>query len=212
MIIAAIYSHNGGQELMQQRYIAELAEIEAILAAVDGETYRTKRSQEKPTAGKYFYNPPALNKAIKSEFQSRNWQKHRERCDYSNQHYTPGYMPSSTAKGAFREMDFVRNRVGVEVQFGKYAFAIYNVCAKMTIFHKLGVIDVGVEIVPVKDLVDNMSTGITYFEQFVWDLEMRGVSNIDLPVLILGVASVYNPSVTVPQETILPDPETDQGE
>jgi hypothetical protein len=26
------------------------------------------------------------------------------------------------------------------------------------------------------------------FEQFVWDLEQRGVSNIDIPVMILGVA------------------------
>ena len=84
-------------------------------------------------------------------------------------------------------MDFVKNRVGVEIQFGKYAFMVYNVCAKMTIFHNLGVIDVGVEIVPVKDFVVEMSSGISYFEQFVWDLEQRGVGNIDIPVLILGI-------------------------
>lgn len=45
----------------------------------------------------------------------------------------------------------------------------------------------GVEIVPVKDLADEMSTGVSYFEQFVWDLNNRGISNIDLPVLILGI-------------------------
>ena len=64
---------------------------------------------------------------------------------------------------------------------------VYNVCAKMTIFQKLGHIDCGVEIVPIKTLADHMSTGVSYFEQFVWDLEQRGVSNIDIPVLILGV-------------------------
>ncbi|MDM8564760.1 BglII/BstYI family type II restriction endonuclease [Candidatus Halobeggiatoa sp. HSG11] len=79
-------------------------------------------------------------------------------------------------------------KVGVEVQFGKYAFMVYNVCAKMTIFSKLAGIEVGVEIVPIKDLADEMSTGVSYFEQFVWDLKNRGVSNIDLPVLILGIA------------------------
>jgi hypothetical protein len=31
-------------------------------------------------------------------------------------------------------MDFVKEHLGVEVQFGKYAFMVYNVCAKMTIF------------------------------------------------------------------------------
>lgn len=59
----------------------------------------------------------------------------------------------------------------------------------MTIFHNLNIIDVGVEIVPVKDFADDMSTGVSYFEQFVWDLENRGVSNIDIPVLILGIAA-----------------------
>ena len=85
-------------------------------------------------------------------------------------------------------MDFVKGEVGVEVQFGKYAFMVYNVCAKMTIFKKLAGIEVGVEIVPVKDLADQMSTGVSYFEQFIWDLKQRGVSDIDLPVLILGIA------------------------
>ena len=63
------------------------------------------------------------------------------------------------------------------------------VCAKMTIFKNLGYIDSGVEIVPVKRFADQMSTGVSYFEQFVWDLEHRGVSNIDVPVLIIGVDS-----------------------
>ncbi len=64
---------------------------------------------------------------------------------------------------------------------------VYNVCAKMTIFRNLGHINAGVEIVPVKELAEQMSTGVSYFEQFVWDLEQRGVSNIDVPVLIIGI-------------------------
>lgn len=84
-------------------------------------------------------------------------------------------------------MDFVKSRAGVEVQFGKYTF--YNVCAKMTIFHKQGIIDVGIEIVPVKSFADETSTSVSYFEQFVRDLEQCGVADIDIPVLILGVTA-----------------------
>jgi len=89
-------------------------------------------------------------------------------------------------------MDFVKEKLGVEVQFGKYSFMVYNVCAKMTIFRNLKIIDTGVEIVPVKAFTRKdgrraMSTGVSYFEQFCWDLEHRGVSDIDIPVLILGV-------------------------
>jgi hypothetical protein len=57
----------------------------------------------------------------------------------------------------------------------------------MTIFKNFGHIDTGIEIVPVKHFATQMSTGVSYFEQFVWDLEHRGVSNIDIPVLIIGV-------------------------
>ena len=78
-------------------------------------------------------------------------------------------------------------KLGVEVQFGKYSFMVYNVAAKMTIFKNLGYIDTGVEIVPVKALATEMSSGVSYFEQFVWDLENRGISNIDIPVLVLGI-------------------------
>lgn len=34
-------------------------------------------------------------------------------------------------------MDFVKDALGVEVQFGKYAFMVHNVCSKMTIFKNL---------------------------------------------------------------------------
>ena len=41
-----------------------------------------------------------------------------------------------------------------------------------------------------KAFVEEMSSGVSYFEQFVWDLESRGVSDIDIPVLILGLDAV----------------------
>ncbi|MGB9595254.1 MAG: BglII/BstYI family type II restriction endonuclease [Candidatus Poribacteria bacterium] len=61
-------------------------------------------------------------------------------------------------------MDFVKGGLGVEIQFGKYSFMVYNVAAKMTIFHNLGFINAGIEIVPLKLLADNMSTGVSFFE------------------------------------------------
>ena len=57
----------------------------------------------------------------------------------------------------------------------------------MTIFRNFGHIDTGIEIVPIKEFAEQMSTGVSYFEQFVWDLEQRGVANIDVPVLIIGI-------------------------
>ncbi|MBN1562651.1 MAG: restriction endonuclease [Anaerolineae bacterium] len=189
MIIAGVYSFNRGREIIETTYTAELEEIKQIIAAVDAEICKTKVSEEVTMEGKILYSPRALNQAFDDEFEAREWRTERVLCDYPTEFYVDGYEPSSATKGAFREMDFIKRRVGVEVQFGKYAFMVYNVCAKMTIFHNMDKIDAGVEIVPVKDLAANMSTGVSYFEQFVWDLEHRGVADIDIPVLILGVAA-----------------------
>jgi len=189
MIIAGIYSFNGGQEVVEARYAAEFGEINRIIAAVDGEAHRTKVSKEKTMPGKMLYKPSSLNKAFRAEFEASGWRKHKVLCESRTDFYVSGYTPETLSRGAFREMDFIKNRLGVEVQFGKYAFMVYNVCAKMTIFNKMGLIDVGVEIVPVKAFADGMSTGVSYFEQFVWDLQHRSVADIDIPVLILGVAA-----------------------
>ncbi len=189
MIIAGIYSFNHGNDIITSRYSAELAEVREIITAVDSTQCKTKSSQEKTMPGRILYSPRALNKAFTREFKLRSWETFRVQCEYPTEYYVPDFAPNYSSQGAFREMDFVKKRVGVEVQFGKYAFMVYNVCAKMTIFHKLGVIDVGIEIVPIKLFAEEMSTGVSYFEQFVWDLEHRGVADIDIPVLVLGVTA-----------------------
>ena len=146
-----------------------------------------KQDLEKTMSGKMLYSPSELNKQFKKSFFELGYQNYRKQCDYSTKYYTKEYVPTPLNRGAFRDMDFVKNQLGIEVQFGKYSFMVYNVCAKMTIFKNLGIINAGIEIVPIKDLADEMSSGVSYFEQFVWDLDKRGVSDIDIPVLILGI-------------------------
>ncbi|MER8280477.1 BglII/BstYI family type II restriction endonuclease [Acinetobacter baumannii] len=187
--VVAEFDFNGGKDFVEKNFPRELAELKQAIANVDASVLRTKESKEKTMMGAMLYSPVGINSAIKNELTPLGWANHKEICDYSLYGtYLDGYVaPASGNKGAFRDMDFVKNKLGVEVQFGKYSFMVYNVCAKMTIFRKLGIINAGIEIVPVKNLADNMSSGVSYFEQFAWDLSQRGVSNIDTPVLILGI-------------------------
>ena len=187
MRIAGVYSFKEGKEIIEAKFAAELEETKAAIAAVDGTKHKTKVSKEKTMPGRMLYEPGSMNKAFNREFFKRGWKNYKVPCKYPTQFYTSDYEAPDTARGAFREIDFVKHRVGVEVQFGKYSFMVYNVCAKMTIFHNQDIIDVGIEIVPLKELANEMSTGVSYFEQFVWDLEHRGVADIDIPVLILGI-------------------------
>jgi len=182
-----MYSFKGGKETVAHRYPDLLVEVNDAIKAVDASKHKTKRSKEKTMRGRMLFDPKSLNRAFKAAFIAREWTPIRVPCEYPTNYYVEDYCARSKHKGAFREMDFVKKTLGVEVQFGKYAFMVYNVCAKMTIFNKLGFIDCGVEVVPVKSFAEEMSTGVSYFEQFIWDLENRGVADIDIPVLILGI-------------------------
>jgi hypothetical protein len=186
--IAGVYSFNNGEKEVSKRYPNLLVEVNRAIKSVNSSRHKTKESSEKTMMGRMLFSPTSINKAFKKTFDEiGGWKPIRVPCDYPTTYYLKNYNIRSKNRGAFREMDFVKQRLGIEVQFGKYAFMVYNVCAKMTIFHKLKHINHGIEIVPVKAFADEMSTGVSYFEQFIWDLESRGVSNIDIPVLILGI-------------------------
>lgn len=188
--IVAEFDFCGGKEIVEKYYANELAELKRAISNIDASLYKTKISQEKTMLGKVLYSPAGINQAFKNELYPLNWINQKVFCDYSKYGtYSYDYIPSSISgvQIPYRDMDFVKNKLGVEVQFGKYAFMVYNVCAKMTIFRKLGIINAGIEIVAVKNLTDQMSSGVSFFEQFAWDLSQRGVSDIDTPVLILGI-------------------------
>ncbi len=186
MRLAALYSFKNGSEEISQRYPHILAEVKEAISSIDATKAKTKLSKEKTMPGRVLYSPVALNKAFQQELYPKGWKNLTVDCEYPTTHYLEDYEMRSSLKGAFRDMDSVKDGLGVEVQFGKYSFMVYNVCAKMTIFRNLGFIECGIEIVPVKALALEMSSGVSYFEQFVWDLETRGAADIDIPVLILG--------------------------
>lgn len=187
MRIAGVYSFNHGKSKVTKHYPKLLVEVNDVIKTVDSSKHKTKESTEQTMMGRMLFSPRSINDAFKEAFAKRGWAPVRVPCTYPTTYYLEDYKIRSKNRGAFREMDFVKDKLGIEVQFGKYAFMVYNVCAKMTIFHNLGHIDHGIEIVPVKAFADEMSTGVSYFEQFIWDLESRGVSNIDIPVMVLGI-------------------------
>jgi hypothetical protein len=187
MQIAGIFSFNGGEDFVKNNFPQELQEIINCINNIDAQKSKTKISKEKTMRDKVLYSPVDVNKQFQTELYPIGWKNVKESCDYTNHFYVNNYTPKDKKIYPYRDMDFVKNKLGVEVQFGKYSFMVYNVCAKMTIFRNLGHIQAGIEIVPIKELADEMSTGVSYFEQFVWDLTQRGVSNIDIPVMILGI-------------------------
>jgi len=183
MRIVARYSFNNGGSVIETQFPNELREIEEAIASVNASDARTKTSKEITMEGRLLYSPKDLNKALgDNRLYKQGWVKPRIRYE------TTVPETGKTYKG-YIEGDGLKNRLGLEVQFGKYAFLGWDVLGKMPIFAQRGYFDAGVEVVPMANFRrGQMSTGIGCFEQIKAILEYRGASDLDIPVLILGVS------------------------
>jgi hypothetical protein len=162
MKIVYEYSHLGGAEILKVRYPDCERDIYEVIAEVAAE--RSKVSREKTMRGRSLYSPKAMNRQFHKAFSARGYQELRDTYTIT--------IPSSevTIPGVFKQIDFVKGTVLVEVQFGKYAFMFYDM-AKFQYFFNENKADVGVEIVPCHALKRQMSTGVSYGEQLVYDIE-----------------------------------------
>jgi len=182
MKIVNTYSFKNGENFIKEKHPIEFADVLKSIEMLDATSCLTKESREKTMKGKLLFSPRDMNDFIKTLLHKKDWTRkaNGKKKKYSEPRHAFGH-------GRFREMDGIKNRVGLEIQFGKYAFMGYDIFSKMIIFKNLGYIECGIEIVPGQELVRQMSTGVSSFEQLLVDLDNRGESNIDIPVLVLGI-------------------------
>ena len=128
MKIVNSYDFNGGERAVLERYSKELSELEKAIENIKASDFLTKESKEKTTLGKIFYSPTELNKEFKRQLNPLGWESRKVICDYKYGKPRKNYILPSTKQSPYREMDFLKEdkKLGVEVQFGKYAFMVYN--------------------------------------------------------------------------------------
>lgn len=183
MKILNTYSFKGGENFIKKNHPQELAEVISAIETLDAVICLTKESSEKTKKGAILFSPTDMNNYLKLSLHAKDWTEKAE-----NRRKSYKEPRENFGKGRFREMDGIKNKVGLEIQFGKYAFMGYDIFSKMVIFKKLNRIVCGIEIVPSSELVKKMSTGVSSFDQLLVDFNNRGESNIDIPVYVLGIS------------------------
>ncbi len=88
---------------------------------------------------------------------------------------------------SYNQTDFVKEKIAVEMQFGKYSFVAYDLFVKHMLFYSGGIINLGIEILPTKKMQSQMSSGIAYFEGEVYNVMRHGRNNPPIPLLIIGI-------------------------
>lgn len=202
MKIANYYSHLNGLEFLLVHKKKMWGEITDVVEGLDAARCRTKISKEKRTRDSVFYSPIAMNRALTEAFKKRAWGERR--TSYwvtSNAHLIRKTMHLSAAQqkaeieGAglkpifsYNQTDFVKDRVAVEVQFGKYSFVAYDLFVKHMAFFIGDIIDVGIEILPMKELQEEMSSGVGYYEGELYNLIREGRGVPAVPLVLVGIA------------------------
>ena len=201
MRIAARYSHLNGEEYMLVHRKALWDEIQEVIEEVDATACRTKISREKTMRGRLLYSPGDMNTAFKRGLETRGWSERRNRFWVTDDEkllrgiYS---LPEKEQKRAIEEAghkpimsynqtDFVKDRVAMEIQFGKYAFVAHDLFVKHMSFFVSNIIDVGVEVLPMKELEKEMSSGVPYYERDLLNVLRQGRGVPAVPLILIGV-------------------------
>ena len=202
MRVAARYSHLNGEEFLLVHHKELWEEILEVIDSVDAEACRTKVSRERTMAGSMLYSPIDMNKAMAAGFKERGWEQRRQGFWVTSEEKIVRAIVNLSPKQqktiieeagqepiySYNQTDFVKDRVAVEVQFGKYAFVAHDLFVKHMAFFVSDVIDVGIEILPMKELERNMSSGVPYYERDLLNVMRQGRGIPAVPLVLIGVA------------------------
>ncbi len=202
MRLVQFYSHLNGLEHIQVHKKGMWKEIQDVIKAVDASKCRTKASKEARKKGQTLYSPIDLNASFKKELETRTWAE--KRTDYfvtENADLIRKTLNMTAAEqkaeiiaaglnpiGTYNQTDFVKDRVQIEVQLAKYTFVPFDLFVKHMMFFIGHVMDVGVEIVPMKELEQQMSSGVPYYERALYHLLAQGRSTPAVPLVLIGIA------------------------
>jgi hypothetical protein len=201
MKISAMHSHLNGFEWIVVHQKPLWKEINSIVSAVDASQHKTKVSKEKGMLGRRLYAPKELNAEFGAEFRRAGWCESRTGYwvteDYALIRRTMQLSAEEQRREieaagkrpiySYNQTDFVKNRVAVEVQFGKYSFIAYDLFVKHLAFYVGDTIDVGIEILPMKTMQEHMSSGPGYYEGALYDIARQGRTVPAVPLVLVGV-------------------------
>lgn len=201
MKIAETYSHLNGLEFLLVHKPSLWKEIQTVIATVDAEKCRTKVSKEKTMKGRVLFSPIDMNAEFNRLLRNKSWEE--SRVSYwvtkseklirktltmsSDKQKLEIEAAGETPIFSYNQTDFVKDRVAVEVQFGKYAFVAYDLFVKHLAFYVGDRIDVGIEILPMKSLQSQMSSGVAYYEGEFYNVVRQGRGVPAVPLVLIGI-------------------------
>src|SRR3989338_8554254 len=118
MKIVDTYSFKKGEKFLKTKHPKELHEVQDAIKALDATLCLTKESKERTKKGQVLFSPVDMNNYLKLVLHQKGWTgkaKNGKKKKFTEPRHAFG-------KGRFREMDGIKNKVGLEIQFGNLPF------------------------------------------------------------------------------------------
>ena len=186
MRIVETHSHFNGLEHLLVRKPQLWQEIKDVIQEAGENTSRTTVSKERSTDGLFQYNPVEMNKAFKRLLEEKEWTESWIAVS-SNEQKEEIEQAGSKPISGYNQPDFVKDRVAIEIQFGKYSFDAYDLIVKHLAFYVGDKIDVSIKILPMKKLQSQMSSGASYYEAQLYNVSRQGRGMPAVPLVIVGI-------------------------
>lgn len=198
MKIVETYSHMNGREYLSLRKPEIYAEIWKTIADVDS-------------------RPNVFSETFRKSFDEKGWKASRCFCygckdslqdvaglSLSEQRRYLERTGRRNPIKSFMRMGLVKNRVAIETPSHKSLGTRPDALLKHLLFYSGDMIDVGVEILPVKAMTEDpnggrlMSTGVAYYEGEVYNILRHGRNSPPVPLVIIGIGpqAITNLSTT----------------
>ncbi len=201
MKISETYSHLNGLEFLLVHKPALWNEITPVISKVNAQKCRTKISKEKTKKGKILYSPIDMNANFSKLLKEKGWKESRvsywvtrsEKLIRKTLSMSPEDQKKEIEEAgevpiySYNQTDFAKSRVAIEVQFGKYSFVAYDLFVKHLAFYIGNHIDVGVEVLPMKSLQSQMSSGVAYYEGEFYNVVRQGRGVPAVPLVLIGI-------------------------
>lgn len=201
MQISETFSHANGLEYLLVHRPQLWTELQNVITEINAGACRIEVANHPSVSGAGRYSSKQLRKQFRKLLEKLGWKESwidfyitrsekRARAllpmtseDQRDRIMTAGESPISGRN----QIDFVKDRVGLEVQFGRHELVTYDLYVRHFGLYVTDQIDVGIEILPMKFLQSQMSSRVPYFEGELYNVirQERGVPAV--PLVIVGI-------------------------
>lgn len=202
MRIVEVHSHLNGVEFLSIRRPSLWREVKDRIEGLDISDCAEIAVSSNDHLLQRQFSPTSVKDALNNRFEDLGWRKRAARFWAANDAQltrTVARMPVEVQRriikfqeakpiSSFLEVDYYKDRVAVQMQFDHSANVGLDTYLTYMNFYGSDLIDVGIQILPMKELATQMSSGVPYYERDLLNIIRQGRGVPAVPLVLIGIA------------------------